>query len=646
RMVLFVAICSMSVIIAARLLLVPFFASSYLPALTPLWLLLPSVFGFTVYKTLYGYLLGRGKPTVGVFSAGSALLVTIALDLLLIPRLGIAGAAIASSVAYCVNGLIVLIVFSRASGIALADALVVRRSDLVELRDDAARFLRRLEQPHSRVRRAAGRGVPPVAPRWLAAMRERTRGLWIWLGVGMVIAAWVGMLVSQLNPTLFMLALVLGLALLALTNRLWLGAALLVSDITLTDYYPPFASSLSLRTLLAGAMVFAVLLALAQRRATLSPSTARMLVAITVFFLLATASNLLKGGATLTFLRHSLAGAAALIFLATLIRRKRDLLFVLAPGALVALLSASTAFLQVFAHSPATLASAAAQAAYGARGFGLSQTPIAFGNGLALLAVVLSGLLLYGRPSRPQALAGWLLVVVLAAGAITSGSRSVLLAMELAAAVLALGQRLRLRIILLVAVVLLVGGTLKLTAASAGRGNLTLGGGDASLVGRSAGDTEISTGSRLVLWQAGLLMVADHPVFGIGYDRYLSLAPLYQPRVDAQLLDERGVGGTLGRYFPHNDFLNVWLSFGTFAFLAFLWIYLIGITAAWRTWKRARDPWLRAMAIGCLAALMAYSVHASLHNAYDDSLLLWILLGLLLALEKLATMAHDARRPA
>ena len=53
-------------------------------------------------KVLTNEITGRGYPHYNSINAGVALILTVILDLLLIPRYGISGAALASSVAYSV----------------------------------------------------------------------------------------------------------------------------------------------------------------------------------------------------------------------------------------------------------------------------------------------------------------------------------------------------------------------------------------------------------------------------------------------------------------------------------------------------------------------------------------------------------------
>jgi len=61
--------------------------------------------------------------------AVASLVITVSLDLLLIPRMGIRGAAIASSLSYGLTAVLSLLVFVRESGLRVRDALCVRKED-------------------------------------------------------------------------------------------------------------------------------------------------------------------------------------------------------------------------------------------------------------------------------------------------------------------------------------------------------------------------------------------------------------------------------------------------------------------------------------------------------------------------------------
>lgn len=102
----------------------------YLPSVKPFMLLLPGIVALSVSKILTADLAGRGKPEFGTLAALISLAVNIPLNIYLIPRWGIAGAAFASTVAYSLATLISLIAFLKISGNSLLDTLIIKKQDI------------------------------------------------------------------------------------------------------------------------------------------------------------------------------------------------------------------------------------------------------------------------------------------------------------------------------------------------------------------------------------------------------------------------------------------------------------------------------------------------------------------------------------
>lgn len=107
------------------------FTDAYLPALVPLWFLLPGVIALSISKTLFGDLAGRGLVQYGTYASSASLIVTVACDLALIPRFGVTGAAVASSIAYGTSALLALFFYTKASGNSLVDTLIPKKGDLL-----------------------------------------------------------------------------------------------------------------------------------------------------------------------------------------------------------------------------------------------------------------------------------------------------------------------------------------------------------------------------------------------------------------------------------------------------------------------------------------------------------------------------------
>ncbi len=114
------------------------FSSAFLPAVPAFFLLLPGVLALSLSKVLSRYFTGTlGQPLLNARAQMIALAINLPLNVLLIPRYGIAGAAAASSVAYVAHAAVTLVLFRRYSGIPLQEALFLRGEDVAWLADRA-----------------------------------------------------------------------------------------------------------------------------------------------------------------------------------------------------------------------------------------------------------------------------------------------------------------------------------------------------------------------------------------------------------------------------------------------------------------------------------------------------------------------------
>jgi len=84
------------------------FGERFRPSIAIVWLLLPGTLALSLGRVSASDLAGRGKSGYSSVFSITALVVTVVLDLILIPRVGIRGAALASSAAYCTNAVLIL----------------------------------------------------------------------------------------------------------------------------------------------------------------------------------------------------------------------------------------------------------------------------------------------------------------------------------------------------------------------------------------------------------------------------------------------------------------------------------------------------------------------------------------------------------
>lgn len=99
--------------VLAPIALPAIYGKSFRPSVAPLLFLLPGITFFSLVNMLASFLAGIGQPKWNLWIAVAGLGVTVFFDLLLIPRFGIIGAAIASSLSYSTSSFLTLWVFHK-----------------------------------------------------------------------------------------------------------------------------------------------------------------------------------------------------------------------------------------------------------------------------------------------------------------------------------------------------------------------------------------------------------------------------------------------------------------------------------------------------------------------------------------------------
>ena len=125
---------------AGRFLIPLVYGQAYMPSISAFMVLLPGVLAMTIYVTLHSDLAGRGRPEITLYVFSGALAVNIALNLFLIPKMGIEGAALASTVSYTAGSVVLGYIFSRLTNTKLRDILLLQRSDIQDYRRILAKF--------------------------------------------------------------------------------------------------------------------------------------------------------------------------------------------------------------------------------------------------------------------------------------------------------------------------------------------------------------------------------------------------------------------------------------------------------------------------------------------------------------------------
>jgi len=126
--------------------LIPFlYGRKFNGAVRPLLILLPGVLMMALYQLLTRNFTSRNKQQINIFAACVALSLNVGLNLILIPRYGISGAALANGISYATAALTLLVAFVRDSGHSVAETVLVRRAEIGEIARAARQYAARLQ---------------------------------------------------------------------------------------------------------------------------------------------------------------------------------------------------------------------------------------------------------------------------------------------------------------------------------------------------------------------------------------------------------------------------------------------------------------------------------------------------------------------
>lgn len=127
---LLVAVAAGGLALTAWFLVPWIFGAPYAASVTPLLILVPGLLFATCYRVLFRYFMAVDQQRYNIAAQNAALVTGIVASLVLIPRFGIAGAAVSSVCASLVEASVVIHAFRSRSGHGLAELLVPRSSDV------------------------------------------------------------------------------------------------------------------------------------------------------------------------------------------------------------------------------------------------------------------------------------------------------------------------------------------------------------------------------------------------------------------------------------------------------------------------------------------------------------------------------------
>ena len=134
-----------------------------------------------------------------------------------------------------------------------------------------------------------------------------------------------------------------------------------------------------------------------------------------------------------------------------------------------------------------------------------------------------------------------------------------------------------------------------------------------------------ANGGRLAIYAANLDIVADHPMFGLGFGRYQRAArPYYDRHPDADR-----------RSHAHNNFLQIAAEAGLPGLAAFALVFVTALRFGLEAIRRHPDPTMRMTALGGCLALVGFLVGGLTQYSFGDTevaMSMWATIAVLMRL--------------
>ena len=100
-------------------------------AVVPLIILIPGLVMMSANYVFSNYYASQGKPIMGAYCFGIGLVINVIINFIAIPRMGIEGAALASSVSYSAITVCFFVILRHQHGLGVKDLFILNREDIV-----------------------------------------------------------------------------------------------------------------------------------------------------------------------------------------------------------------------------------------------------------------------------------------------------------------------------------------------------------------------------------------------------------------------------------------------------------------------------------------------------------------------------------
>lgn len=130
KTILLSMLAAIAMAISASFVINLFYGNKFSSSVTPILVLLPGIIAISIHKVVIFSLMGKGYPHYMSYSGIISMVSTIILDIILIPRFGIFGAALASTLAYIICAMFSSWWFLKISRLNISKILIPNWKDL------------------------------------------------------------------------------------------------------------------------------------------------------------------------------------------------------------------------------------------------------------------------------------------------------------------------------------------------------------------------------------------------------------------------------------------------------------------------------------------------------------------------------------
>lgn len=111
------------------------FSEEFMGASRPLMLLLPGISIFSISNILANYMAGIAKIQYNIYSSMISFIFTMIFNILLVPRFGIEGAAVATSLSYVAFTISSIYFYRKITSSSLSDIIIIKKQDILEMKE-------------------------------------------------------------------------------------------------------------------------------------------------------------------------------------------------------------------------------------------------------------------------------------------------------------------------------------------------------------------------------------------------------------------------------------------------------------------------------------------------------------------------------